>query len=481
MERNELDIVAELHLFIFQARRGQDLAFHQHLLRQSLKSPVFRSHTEALMRAVVNDLIQGHFELESFRSRVDLGKFNEPQGRKEPKGGLYDPRHARRLINEDNVDMFFNLEPDKTDGRIKRLSSTFNPDSPLPEGISDLARYLMENEKMEFYHNLDIYSGIAFSQYLLCEYWDLFKIEEEIFERNVASAVGDEEIRKELKSWPESKDRLLNTLINHIVSMETIAGFMRRPSRTREEILRGRYRLSLSYDQLKCGMNNIMSYYGEGGTELCLHALKSVLRKGDIESAIAGMKYLSGISLGDQKIQILVALSSTQRDSGKYADMLESIGEAHSLLADSSPVIVKGLVKCRLAEALHFNGRDAEVDSLLSEIYGLALSAEDYYSGERDLVESIKVASMMESLGSQIEVKGTPVKLSLFENLIMACKRIDDCDAEIHFIREAFKGCERILTEERYLSDSSFLDSELMSATGRCSGRRRPGRWAKEK
>lgn len=255
VNRNELDVIAEYHHYFFQERRGQDLAFHEYLLGQSIRSPVFKSHTEALMRAIVGDLVQGHFELEIFQSSADIEKYFTSKSTKKPKGGRYEPRHVRRVINEENVSIFFEKGRDEVDGRIKKLTSTFNLSAPLPSGISDLAKHLMENEKIEFYQNIDIYSGIGFSQYLLPRYWEICEIEKKLFGKALYSASGDEEIKKELGRWVQTDDSILNTLINHVVSLETIADFMRRPAASRDEILKSHRDLTLTVDQLITGLN----------------------------------------------------------------------------------------------------------------------------------------------------------------------------------------------------------------------------------
>ena len=247
-------LFAEYHHYFFQERRGQDLAFHEYLLGQSIRSPVFKSHTEALMRAIVGDLVQGHLELEIFQSSADIEKYFTSKSTKKPKGGRYEPRHVRRVINEENVSIFFEKGRDEVDGRIKKLTSTFNLSAPLPSGISDLAKHLMENEKIEFYQNIDIYSGIGFSQYLLPRYWEICEIEKKIFGKTLYSASGDEEIKKELGRWVQTDDSILNTLINHVVSLETIADFMRRPAASRDEILKSHRDLTLTVDQLITGL-----------------------------------------------------------------------------------------------------------------------------------------------------------------------------------------------------------------------------------
>ena len=90
----------------------------------------------------------------------------------------------------------------------------------------------------------------------------------------------------------------------------------------------------------------------------------------------------------------------------------------------------------RLAEAYYFNGETNKFREVLNRVFTLALSSNEKYLTDTDELSFYRnVAYQSDNKVNHIDE--TPVKLSLFSNIIAVCERTGECGLKINFLQRS--------------------------------------------
>lgn len=128
------------HLW-FQVRRAREPGFFRHTFGLSHKSHNFESNRSFVMKLILRDLCVSKFNTEQLSGIVDLEFIH-----KKNKSGDYEPRHARRRLNEELKELVVKRGRIDPDERKISYSSAFriNPDGTDP--MLEKAKGMWEEE-----------------------------------------------------------------------------------------------------------------------------------------------------------------------------------------------------------------------------------------------------------------------------------------------------------------------------------------------
>ena len=105
---------------------------------------------------------------------------------------------------------------------------------------------------------------------------------------------------------------------------------------------------------------------------------------GKKENALFLLEEAAPVFNESHKIVYKIELGAYQRETGHYAEMLDTLNSAYSDLDEHSSDLERGLVMTRLAEAYYFNGETNKFREVLNRVFTLALSSNEKYLTDTD-------------------------------------------------------------------------------------------------
>ena len=434
-----LDFTYQLHHLEFQLKRGNEPGFYLHVMQECNKSRIVENRLNILTKAILLDFVEGNFRSDVF--------FSEPEGyyeRKSRKKGTYNPRQIRRIFNQSYRTVIFDSDNSINDERIALKNTVFNPFLSEIPNVSQEAIALMREEtqeNMKNYSNDELYHSIAFLQCIFPEYWGYYSRFENVYKSCLGEIENRNDVYEELNRWVRERDRALRILFNHLSSILAIEWFMKKDPVKREDLLGMNYKWRLDEDEIRQGLKLLIENFHEEGSLLVIvpSISKSLMYYGKKDNALFLLEEAAPVFNESHKIVYKIELGALQRETGHYAEMLDTLNSAYSDLDEHSSDLERGLVMTRLAEAYYFNGETNKFREMLKRVFTLALSSnEKHLTGTDELSFYRNVAYQSDNEVNYIDE--TPVKISLFSNIITACERTGECGLKIHFLQRSIEN-----------------------------------------
>lgn len=445
------------HLW-FQVRRARDPGFFRHTFALSHKSHNFESNRSFVLKLILRDLCAGKFNPEQLSGIVDLEAVH-----KKNKRGDYEPRHARRRMNEELKELVIKKGRVDSDERIISYSSAFRIDPDNTDPILEKAKGMWEEEVRG--GQRDQSSAVnkskpIFLKEVYPERWkDLISLQKEMLK--VMSTFGSD--IREGKYFPHLLDEISSfspffiILGNHLNSICEIFWFMKKNRKTRASLLVSEPTFKIDISEIENSLTLIESI-GWKPADIVINLFyvpDALIFFGFENLALKVMdKFMRyeydgqmGASLGLEYVALL-------RNQGKYKKMLdlsEMTIKRYQLEGDK---FTSALLKIRNAEALALNGKRKEAFDVLEEIFERRDEFKGNYVPYND--EMKKLFDFVLTEKEPTPKSGSiPIRVSLLENIIGASLRISEYCLAKKYLEEIFE------TEVEYFKRDDALDSFL--------------------
>ncbi len=444
------------HLY-FQERRSKDPAFFRYIFAESHKSSNFESKRRFILKAVLRDLCIGEFNTSQLSGVVDLESDKFPKSfHSKNKEGDYNPRHSRRMLNEELNELVVKKGHGDDDERNRNYTTAFSIKHDKIDPSLDQGKKMWENELKNNSENIDDILSISITASLMQifpEKWEDIMHLRDIMLNTLWSFGGD------ILSGPnylalESEITSISPhfimLYEHINAISEISWFMRKDNGKRISILAVKPQLIVNVSDIEKTVEILRNSRMENFQviHLLMPATNSLMHYGFSDVAILLMNKL--IALNDEVEltgEMALQFSAILRESGKYSDMLTFTENSSKNLNSQQDTFVLALFKIRHAEALAFNGRHNDAIIILNEMF----SKRDQFTGEYIAYNKlIKNASdyVLTENEKALENNSTPIRVSLLLNLIKASLRIKEYCLTEKYIEEFFNTEKEFLKKE---------------------------------
>ena len=445
------------HLW-FQVRRTGEPGFFRHIFMLSHKSPNFQSNRSFVMKIILRDLCAGRFNTDQLSGVADLESFH-----KKNKIGDYEPRHARRRLNEELKDLV--VEKGRVDPDERKISygSAFSIDPTKLDPILDEANKMWEEEirqrPRDLQNGISQFRAISLKEIYHERWSDLIVLQKRMldtlgtFDDEIKSGAYFSALHYEVSSF----SRYFIILSNHINSICEIFWFMKKAEDKRASLLHSRPVLKVDKNDIDKTLS-IMYSIGWNSQDIVIHLISVPAALMSFGFNSLALELSNDIMVLGRNTEMEAATGlefiSMLRNQGKYKEMLEismSTIENYSLGKDQ---LLFGLLKIRNAEALALNGKHNLAVNELEEIFSIRDRFRGSYVPYVDWINQTSdyVLTEKEPLP---DAGSIPVRVSILENLITAALRISEYCRAKKYLEELFD------TESNYFKREDALDSFL--------------------
>jgi len=154
----------------FQERRSKDPAFLRYIFEQSHNSSNFESNRKFILKTVLMDLCEGKFNTYQLSGIADLESFHIKN-----KEGNYNPRHSRRMLNDELKELVIKKGRGDDDERKINYTTAFTMKYDNIDSSMEQAKKMWEDEVKTNLENSDnsLYvSMTGFLMQIFPEKWD---------------------------------------------------------------------------------------------------------------------------------------------------------------------------------------------------------------------------------------------------------------------------------------------------------------------
>ncbi len=448
----------------FQERRSHDPAFFRYIFAEAHKSTNFESKRRFILKAVLRDLCIGEFNTSQLSGVIDPVSDQFPKSfHSKNKEGDYNPRHSRRMLNEELNELVVKKGHGDDDERNINYTTAFSIKPDKVDPSLEKGKSMWEDELKNNSENTDDILSISMTASLMQifpEKWDDIMHLRDIMLNTLWSFGGDitaDSNFTALYNEIKSISPYFLMLYEHINAISEISWFMRKENIKRASIFAAKPQLVVSETDIEKTMEILKNSRMENSMviHLLMPATDSLMNYGFSDVAIFLMNKL--IAKNDDvglAGEMALEFSALLRDSTKYSEMLAFTEDADRNLDSQQDLFVLALLKIRYAEALAFNGRRNDAIIILNEMF----SKRDQFTGEYmaslNLIKNTSNYVLTENK-KVLKSNTTPIRVSLLLNLIFASLRIKEyCLAE-KYIEEIFN------TENDFLKKETSTDMFL--------------------
>ncbi len=462
------------HLY-FQERRSKDPAFFRYIFAEAHKSTNFESKRRFILKAVLRDLCIGEFNTYQLSGVVDPESLTSFHSKN--KEGDYNPRHSRRMLNEELNELVVKKGHGDDDERNINYTTAFSIKRDKIDPSLEQGKNMWEDEVKNSYENTDDILSISMAASLMQifpEKWeDIIRLRE-LMIHTLSSFEGD--IKDDgnysaLKSEIDSISPYFIMLYEDINAISEISWFMKKDSSKRASILAEKPRLMVSVSDVEKTVEILRNSRMENFQVIhfLMPATNSLMHYRFSDVAILLMNEL--ISLNDN-IQLAghmaVEFSAALREVEKYSDMLTFTENASKILDSQQDIFVHALFKIRHAEALAFNGRHNDAIIILNDMFSKREQFTGEYIAYKNLIKNTSNYVLTED-EKVLESNTTPIRVSLLLNLIKASLRIKEYCLTEKYIEEFFNTEKEFLTKETSTGILLNLNDTYIDVIRKCN------------
>lgn len=455
---DKYDFQYQRDYFLFQDWRAKDSGFFRYIFQVSHDSPNFQSNRSFIMKAILRDLCTGGFKTEQLSGGAELESFH-----KKNKIGDYNPRHARRMLNDELKNLIYKKGRIDQDERKVSYGSAFNIDPTKLGSVPDEAKKMWEKEIGQILgdqQNWIRLSKTIFLKEIYPERWsDLV-----VLKKKMLDILGsfDDEIKatsyfSALQYEVSSFSPYFIILSNHINSLSEIYWFMKKSEDKRASILHSHRDFKVDEKDIDQTLT-IMHSIGLNNRDIALRLVSvphELMLSGFDSLALELFNRLMALAKNTEiETKIGLEYVSMLRNQEKYTEMLEistNLIENYGLDKNRLTFI---LLKIRNAEALSFNGEQNLAVKQIEEIFSIRDQFRGSYTPYINRINNILEYELTEKESLQ-EAGSVPVRVSILENLISAALRISEYCLAKKYLEELFDS------ESNYFKRVDALDSFL--------------------
>lgn len=428
------------HLW-FQTRRVQDPGFFRKIFNLSHKSPNFQSNRSFVMKILIRDICAGRFNTDHVSGEAELESFH-----KKNKIGNYEPRHARRKLNDELNDLVIEIGRVDSDRRRVSYSTAFSIDPSKQEPLFDEAKKLWEKEVQQTLKGKQqsfIESRAIILQEVFQERWsDLIELRKSIL-KTLGALDDDIKINPYFSALHLEVSEFSPYFIifcNHLNSICEIFWFMKKNEDKRTSMLLSREVPKVEEDDVEKTLSAMQSI-GWDSQRIVQHLMSvqdALMSFGFGGPALKLSKELMVLSRKTELWgEACLEYMSLLRNQKKYKEMLEL---ATSTIENNESIknqFLSALIKIRHAEALGLNGHHSLAVKELEEMFGTRNQFTGNYTSYIDKINQAFDYVLTEKEpppGAGL----VPVKVSVLENLVNASLRISEYCLAKKYLEELF-------------------------------------------
>lgn len=417
-----------------------------------MKQPSF------IMKVILRDLCTGGFNTDQLSGEAELESFH-----KKNKIGDYNPRHARRMLNDELKNLIYKKGRIDQDKRKISYGSAFNMDPTKLGSIPDEAKKMWEEEIGQILgdqQNRIIFTKTSFLTEIYPERWsDLVVLKKkmldilESFDGEIKSTAYFSSLQYEVSSFSP----YFNILSNYINSLSEIFWFMKKSEDKRASILDSHRDFKVDEKDIDQTLT-IMHSIGLNNRDIALRLVSvphALISFGFDSLALELLNRITALAKNTEiERKIGLEYVSMLRNQEKYTEMLEistNLIENYGLDKDRLTFI---LLKIRNAEALSFNGNQNLAVKQIEDIFRIRDQFGGSYNPNINIFNKLIEYELTEK-ESLPEAGSVPVRVSILKNLISAALRIGEYCLAKKYLEELFDS------ESNYFKREDALDSFL--------------------
>lgn len=442
----------------FQVRRAQDPGFFRKIFNLSHKSPNFQSNRSFVMKIILRDICAGHFNTDQISGEVELESFH-----KKNKMGNYEPRHARRRLNDELNDLAFEKGRTSPDRRIVSYSTAFSLDTTKQRPLLDQAEKMWDEEvqqAMNGEQKVLIETKAIMLHEIFHERWqDLIELRRSMletlgtFDDNISMSTYFSALYQEISEFSP----YFIILSNHLNSICEIFWFMKKNEEKRASLLLSSQVLNVYDNDIDKTMAAMQSI-GWDPQNIVHHLIGvpvALTSFGFQSQALKLSRELVKLSRGTEVWGATsLELISMFRNQKNYKEMHELSTSTMKNIGQVQDQFLSTLLRIRHAEALGLNGNSILAANELEKIFSDMDQFTGNYVQHNNIFSQVFRYVLTEKDPSPHD-GSVPIKVSVLENLAFAAYRLGEFCLAMKYLGELLHG------EEDYFRRDDAMNSFL--------------------